>query len=152
MRARLTCTSENLIYVMTCRGCRENYIGQTGDTLPHRMTVHKQQIREPKYQCTSVSGHIRNCAKNLFPNFYIFPLYKFYGKSTEKERENNKKNILLRNISHFWMQHNHKILIINFPAIYIRTLCLGINDSKALDIFRALILCAMTPRYIVCIH
>ena len=36
------CTSENLIYVITCPGCTENYIGQTGMTLRQRMTVHRQ--------------------------------------------------------------------------------------------------------------
>lgn len=47
----------------TLRWFRENYIGQTRDTFRHRMTVHRQQFREPKYQCTPVSEHIRNCAQ-----------------------------------------------------------------------------------------
>lgn len=85
------CTSSNLIYVIRCAGCGENYIGQTGDTLRHRMTVHRQQIREPKYQCTSVSEHIRNCARNKSPNFTIFPFYKFLRDTTEKEREAKEK-------------------------------------------------------------
>ena len=29
-----------------CARCGENYIGQTADTLRHRMTVHRQQIIE----------------------------------------------------------------------------------------------------------
>lgn len=34
--------------------------------------------REPKYQCTPVSEHIRNCAKNKSPNFSVFPFF-IYG-------------------------------------------------------------------------
>lgn len=90
VRSSFNCTSSNLLYVITCNGCGENYIGQTGDTLRHRMTVHRQQIREPKYQCTPVSGHIRNCAKDVFPNFTVFPFYKFHKKTTEIERENKE--------------------------------------------------------------
>ena len=91
VKSSMTCVSSNLIYVITCAGCGENYIGQTGDTLRHRMTVHRQQIREPKYQCTHVSEHIRNCAKNVSPNFTVFPFYKFHKDTTEKERETKEK-------------------------------------------------------------
>lgn len=91
VKTSMTCVSSNLIYVITCAGCGENYIGQTGDTLRHRMTVHRQQIREPRYQCTFVSEHIRNCAANIHPNFFVFPIYKFYKATTEKERETKEK-------------------------------------------------------------
>lgn len=91
IKTSMSCTSSNLIYVIRCAGCGENYIGQTGDTLRHRMTVHRQQIREPKYQCTAVSEHIRNCARNKSPNFTVFPFYKFLRDTTEKEREAKEK-------------------------------------------------------------
>ena len=90
----MTCVSSNILYVITCAGCGENYIGQTGDTLQHRMTVHRQQIREPKYQCTKVSQHIRECAKNLSPNFTVFPFYKFLRETTETERELKEKRFI----------------------------------------------------------
>ena len=88
------CESSNLIYVMTCSGCGEHYIGQTGETIRHRMTVHRQQIRQTEYQCTAVSGHIRTCAENIFPNFTVFPIYKFYNKTSEKERETKEKHFI----------------------------------------------------------
>ncbi|VDI32626.1 Hypothetical predicted protein [Mytilus galloprovincialis] len=40
-----TCASSNLIYVIRCNGCKKDYIGQTGNTLRKRFTVHRQQIR-----------------------------------------------------------------------------------------------------------
>lgn len=94
IHSSITCESSNLIYVITCSGCGEHYIGQTGDTLRHRMTVHRQQIRETKYQCTAVSGHLRNCAKNIIPNFTVCPIYKFYKTTTEKERETKEKHFI----------------------------------------------------------
>ena len=29
----MNCSSKNLLYVITCQGCHENYIGQTGNEL-----------------------------------------------------------------------------------------------------------------------
>ena len=43
----MNCTSMNLIYVITCAGCGHNYVGETDDVLRNRVTLHKQQIRDP---------------------------------------------------------------------------------------------------------
>lgn len=40
----------------------------TPNSMNDERTVRRQQIREPKYKCTPVIEHIRNCAKNLDPN------------------------------------------------------------------------------------
>ena len=53
-----------------------NYIGQTGDKLRNRKTVHEQQIRDPSTRQMPVSAHIDNCCKTE-PKFSIFPFYKF---------------------------------------------------------------------------
>lgn len=39
-----TCASENLIYVITCPGCRHHYIGQISMTWGWRVTLHNEQI------------------------------------------------------------------------------------------------------------
>ena len=59
-----------------CNGCKEFYIGQTGDKLRNRKTVHEQQIRDPSTRQMPVSKHIYNCCKTQ-PKFSIFPFYKF---------------------------------------------------------------------------
>ena len=56
----MNCTSTNLIYAITCAGCGHNYIGETGDVLRNRVTVHKQQIRDPHTRMLGVSKHIRD--------------------------------------------------------------------------------------------
>ena len=71
----MTCDVKNVIYVMVCNGCKEYYIGQSGDKLRNRRTVHAQQIRDPSTRQLPVSTHIDNCCKSE-PKFSMFPFYK----------------------------------------------------------------------------
>ena len=82
----------NMVYVITCAGCGQNYIGETGDVLRNRVTVHKQQIRDPD---TRVSAHIDECAAGLTPQFTIFPFYKILS-STESMRKNKERFFILK--------------------------------------------------------
>ena len=68
----MNCTSTNLIYVITCAGRGHNYIGETGDVLRNRVTVHKQQIRDPHTRMLGVSKHIDECAAGLTPHSLSF--------------------------------------------------------------------------------
>ena len=70
------CDVKNLIYVMQCSGCGEEYIRETGNSLRHRMTVHRQQLRQTNVRTLHVSSHITNCARNYAVKFRLFPLYK----------------------------------------------------------------------------
>ena len=81
----MDCSCKGKIYVITCNGCQENYIGQTGD-FRKRVTVHKQQIKEKKNEKIPLSGQIPNCAKDKKLHFYIFPLYNFIHASTKSGR------------------------------------------------------------------
>ena len=72
----MSCEVKNLIYIIRCGGCREEYIGETGDTPRHRVTVYKQEIRDASTRMLYVSGHIDYCARNQQTKFKIWPLYK----------------------------------------------------------------------------
>jgi hypothetical protein len=76
VRANMNCNSSNLLYIITCNGCKKQYIGETGDILRNRMRVHRQQIRDKNTRMLNVSEHIDQCAK-VFPYFSVFPFYKF---------------------------------------------------------------------------
>ena len=76
----MNCTSTDLIYVITCAGCGHNYIGETGDVLRNRVTVHKQQIRDLHTCMLGITKHIDECAAGLTPQFTIFPFYKILMK------------------------------------------------------------------------
>ena len=86
VKTNMTCSSSNLLYVIKCGGCGENYIGQTGMELRKRMTVHRQQIRDPSTRMIPLSGHISRCAKNSAKQFHVFPFYKFKDTACELER------------------------------------------------------------------
>ena len=61
----MTCEVKNVIYVMKCRGCGEEYIGKTGNFLRKRVTIHNQQIRDRRTRMLRISWHIDECASHL---------------------------------------------------------------------------------------
>jgi len=77
VKENMDCKVKNVMYVLRCNGCSEFYIGQTGDKLRNRRTVHDQQIRDPSTRQLPVSAHIDNCSKG-HPKYSIFPFYKFH--------------------------------------------------------------------------
>ena len=73
----MDCAVQNVLYVLICNGCKEFYIGQTGDKLRNRRTVHDQQIRIPSTRQLPVSAHVDRCC-STDPKYFIFPFYKFH--------------------------------------------------------------------------
>ena len=71
-----TCKTKNLLYCITCQGCQEQYIGETGDILRNRVRVHRQQIRQKEYRQIKLSEHLDTCARSIDPCFLITPFYK----------------------------------------------------------------------------
>ena len=90
----MNCTSMNLIYIITFAGCGHNYIGETSDVLRSRVTVHKQQIRDPHTRMLGVSKHIE-CDAGLSPQFTIFLFYKILSPS-ESMRKNKERFFILK--------------------------------------------------------
>ena len=97
----MTCKVKKVIYVMKCRGCGEEYIGETGNYLRKRVTVHNQQIRVPSTRMLHVSEHMSTCANRQDPKYYIFPFYKIYSESTSLRRAKEKYfiNLLKPNLN-----------------------------------------------------
>ena len=65
--------SSNLIYVVICQGCKEEYIGETGSLVKERMSIFRQHIRQPQYQKLAVEKHLRTCGDG---KFYMFSFFK----------------------------------------------------------------------------
>ena len=88
VKTNMTCTVKNCLYVMKCNLCDQFYIGQTGDKLRNRVTVHRQQIKDPSTRQLPVSAH--HCF-GTGPNFSIFPFYKFFSDDVSARliRENH---------------------------------------------------------------
>lgn len=54
---RLSCKSENVIYLITCKRCNMRYVGETSRALCHRISEHLYNIRSG--QPTAVADHFR---------------------------------------------------------------------------------------------
>lgn len=83
----MTCESKNLIYVITCGGCNQFYIGETGTTLRARIRMHKQHIQVPEYRKIKLSEHIDRCGQGQFK---VFPFYKLFQENITERREKEK--------------------------------------------------------------
>ena len=66
IRIPFNCESKSLIYVVTCSGCKEEYLGQTQTILKERLNAYSQHIRQPELQQIDVEGHIRPCGGGNF--------------------------------------------------------------------------------------
>ena len=86
-RTNMSCKTKDLIYVLICPTCKEEYIGETGIQLSSRMNLHRSQMTNPNYGILNVSRHLNDCGNN---NFLVFPFIKcnknchIYREETEK--------------------------------------------------------------------
>ena len=85
----MSCDVKNVIYVIKSNGCKELYIGQTGDKLRARRTIHAQQIRDPSIRQIPLSEHIDNCSRSI-PKFQMFPFFKMHTESISARLANEK--------------------------------------------------------------
>ena len=90
LKTSMSCDNSNLIYVLICSSCKEEYIEETGlnkTKLRDRVRENRQHIRQPQYQQLKVEGHLRTCSSG---NFKLFPFLqmrtdsKFLRKSFEE--------------------------------------------------------------------
>ena len=87
IRHDMSCSTQNVIYVITCHGCNQYYIGETKNTIRCRTRIHKQQINNPNYRQISLSEHLDVCGRK---SFSIFPFYKMFS-DCDVERKNKER-------------------------------------------------------------
>lgn len=87
INADMSCASKNVIYNITCSGCKEFYIGETGTTLRTRIRIHKQHVNQPEYRKIKLSEHLDICGHGQFS---VFPFYKLYTDNPIERREKEK--------------------------------------------------------------
>lgn len=87
----MNCQSRNVIYIIRCKGCNDIYVGQTGDLLRNRLTVHRQQINNTLYMILNVSHHISSCSRNPMKLFEAAPIYQMHPMSSRIDRERKEK-------------------------------------------------------------
>ena len=82
----MTCDSSNLVYVVICPTCGEEYIGETGigkAKLRDRMRIYREHIRDPETEKLHVERHLRICGKG---NFKVFPFFQLRKQDTALRR------------------------------------------------------------------
>ena len=77
IRAKMDCTVKNVIYVLICKSCESNYIGETVN-LRDRMNSHRSKSTSETDAIAEVSRHLYNCGQG----FWMAPIFKM--------REENK--------------------------------------------------------------
>ncbi len=83
--ARFDCMSRNVIYIIVCAGCREFYVGETGDCLSNRFTTHRQQSKiDAQIQPVKADRHLRTCGLG---NYNVFPFMKAKDSTTIYRRQ-----------------------------------------------------------------
>lgn len=64
IKESINCNSFNVIYIIQCRKCEKQYVGQTGNTLIERFYGHKQDIRNNN-QYKPVSKHFTSANHSI---------------------------------------------------------------------------------------
>ena len=86
LKTYFSCDSYNLLYIIICPTCGEEYTGETGigkTKLRDRVRVYRQHIRQPEYQKLKVEEHLRTCGKGTFK---IFPLLQMRSSEIDLRR------------------------------------------------------------------
>ena len=77
IKRNLNCDSTNVIYVIKCSNCSDEYIG-CSKSLRNRTALHKNHIKSDKNRKLFVSKHIFECGKE----FKIIPIYQNHNYQT----------------------------------------------------------------------
>ncbi len=72
----MTCSTENVLYVLTCMRCNEYYVGQTSNALRERNMVHKQQVLHTDIGNCHASRHTNRCTSHLPIPYKIMHFFK----------------------------------------------------------------------------
>ena len=86
LKTYFSCDSYNLLYIIICPTCGEQYTGETGvgkTKLRNRIRVYRQHIRQPEYQKLKVEEQLRTCGKGTFK---IFPLLQMRSSEIDLSR------------------------------------------------------------------
>ena len=95
IRQHLNCGSENVIYLIRCKKCNMQYVGQTGQTLRKRFANHKVSINKNKPN--PVARHFNQEGHNL-QDCCITPIEQL---SVRKDKNDNKFALIKREI--YWI-------------------------------------------------
>ncbi|CAH1248813.1 Hypp8431 [Branchiostoma lanceolatum] len=84
-RAHITCRTRNIIYMIQCKKCGTQYVGETGQTLANMMNGHRSFIKTDKD--TPISAHF-NQPSHTVADMEVVGLEKLeYGRTEDLTRQ-----------------------------------------------------------------
>ena len=94
----LSCRSRNIIYLVTCRRCGLQYVGETSQELRQRMNQHRTAIRGNKR--TILSRHF-NDNDHSVSDFHVQPIEQIIRRPGESDVEVKRRRL---EREEFWMR------------------------------------------------
>ena len=70
----VTCNSNNVIYLMTCKTCGVQYVGETVQCFRIRMNGHRTSFKTNKRCLLYRHSHGKECGNNRFDHFHTQPI------------------------------------------------------------------------------
>lgn len=121
---RLDCNSKNIVYLIECKKCEEQYVGETSKTLRARLTDHLSDIR--RYCETSVAEHFNQFDHDI-TDLQITPIVQIPDEGSKSSnslaRRKQESFFIDRLKSYYPYGINEKLEEFNniaFPIIYCR--------------------------------
>ena len=120
LKTLMSCNSFNVIFVLICSGCLEEYFGEmsVGKTrLRDWVTVYRQCIKQPKHQKLKVEEHIQICGKGSFKIFLFLQMWS-NGITLKRAYETKFQREYKSKLNQLWqikgMTQRFNILVIAF--------------------------------------
>ena len=93
---KLTCNSENIIYIIECKKCKVYYVGETSKSLRKRLQGHLSDIRADNDK--PVPEHFNAIDHNETRDMAVYPIEQILDQGSEQ-----KNKILRHKIEYKWM-------------------------------------------------
>ena len=100
IRHSLTCTSKNIIYLITCTKCRKQYIGCTTQQLNVRINHHRTNILNRRH--VHIAQHFNR------PDHYLNQHLKVQPIDSPNKAENTTQE--LYHLEHYWIKTLHTLI------------------------------------------
>ena len=77
LKCSANCSSKDVIYLITCKKCKKQYVGQTHQQVSKRMNSHRFDVRNYDESCSSYSSNVAihfNNNQHTFDDFSFMPI------------------------------------------------------------------------------
>ena len=89
LRQNTDCTTENVVYLISCSSCNKQYVGETKGPLNKRMNGHRDDWRHRRFERSPTAEHFHSADHDFLSNASVCCLEhnKEWSDSTRKLRE-----------------------------------------------------------------